>query len=219
MEARGIGRKGITRNTNIRVLNFTVSGIFLAWCWALLPFTHCPFRHRLFWMFQECICWGAWASFDLLGVDCWEVPFSTARLGIYCFDCSKSVCQCGWTILWHIACNHIVQMNLHNIYVFESLWVDCKAIWTAVAIGSSFLHRHNKFNSLFVCLYLVHWYEPICMFDYYLFRQRTEIYEYSKTLGNSQFVLLPFQPYKYVYALMLAEVGRTSEALKYITCT
>ncbi|XP_042054595.1 protein transport protein SEC16B homolog isoform X3 [Salvia splendens] len=45
--------------------------------------------------------------------------------------------------------------------------------------------------------------------------QRTEIYEYSKTLGNSQFVLLPFQPYKYVYALMLAEVGRTTDALKY----
>ncbi|KAL6550273.1 hypothetical protein OROMI_020761 [Orobanche minor] len=45
--------------------------------------------------------------------------------------------------------------------------------------------------------------------------QRTEIYEYSKMLGNSQFVLLPFQPYKFVYALMLAEVGRISEALKY----
>ncbi|KAG8374729.1 hypothetical protein BUALT_Bualt10G0026200 [Buddleja alternifolia] len=45
--------------------------------------------------------------------------------------------------------------------------------------------------------------------------QRTEIYEYSKTLGNSQFVLLPFQPYKLVYAHMLAEVGRISEALKY----
>ncbi|GFP93063.1 protein transport protein sec16b homolog [Phtheirospermum japonicum] len=45
--------------------------------------------------------------------------------------------------------------------------------------------------------------------------QRTEIYEYSKTLGNSQFVLLTFQPYKFVYALMLAEVGRISEALKY----
>ncbi|KAL0312918.1 UNVERIFIED_CONTAM: protein transport protein SEC16B [Sesamum radiatum] len=45
--------------------------------------------------------------------------------------------------------------------------------------------------------------------------QRTEIYEYSKTLGNSQFVLLPFQPYKFVYALMLAEVGRMTEALKY----
>lgn len=33
-------------------------------------------------------------------------------------------------------------------------------------------------------------------------------------LGNSQFVLFPFQPYKFVYALMLAEVGRISEALK-----
>ncbi|KAL0409369.1 UNVERIFIED_CONTAM: protein transport protein SEC16A [Sesamum radiatum] len=45
--------------------------------------------------------------------------------------------------------------------------------------------------------------------------QRTEIYEYSKTLGNSQFVLLSFQPYKLIYAYMLAEVGRISDALKY----
>ncbi|KAL0446307.1 UNVERIFIED_CONTAM: protein transport protein SEC16A [Sesamum latifolium] len=45
--------------------------------------------------------------------------------------------------------------------------------------------------------------------------QRTEIYEYSKTLGNSQFVLLSFQPYKLIYAHMLAEVGRISDALKY----
>ncbi|KAJ8538683.1 hypothetical protein K7X08_029979 [Anisodus acutangulus] len=45
--------------------------------------------------------------------------------------------------------------------------------------------------------------------------QRTEIYEYSKVLGNSQFILLPFQPYKFVYAHMLAEVGRISDALKY----
>ncbi|XP_073042971.1 protein transport protein SEC16B homolog isoform X1 [Primulina eburnea] len=45
--------------------------------------------------------------------------------------------------------------------------------------------------------------------------QRTEIYEYSKSLGNSQFVLLPFQPYKLVYAHMLTEVGRISDALKY----
>ncbi|KAL3619398.1 hypothetical protein CASFOL_036968 [Castilleja foliolosa] len=45
--------------------------------------------------------------------------------------------------------------------------------------------------------------------------QRTEVYEYSKTLGNSQFVLLPFQPYKLVYAQMLAEVGKMSDALKY----
>ncbi|XP_060179945.1 protein transport protein SEC16B homolog isoform X2 [Lycium barbarum] len=45
--------------------------------------------------------------------------------------------------------------------------------------------------------------------------QRTEIYEYSKVLGNSQYILLPFQPYKLVYAHMLAEVGRISDALKY----
>ncbi|KAK4729043.1 hypothetical protein R3W88_022031 [Solanum pinnatisectum] len=45
--------------------------------------------------------------------------------------------------------------------------------------------------------------------------QRTEIYEYSKVLGNSQFILPPFQPYKLVYAHMLAEVGRISDALKY----
>ncbi|MQL98712.1 hypothetical protein Taro_031425, partial [Colocasia esculenta] len=45
--------------------------------------------------------------------------------------------------------------------------------------------------------------------------QRTELYEYSKVLGNSQFILLPFQPYKLVYAYMLAEVGKVSEALKY----
>ncbi|XP_057977476.1 protein transport protein SEC16B homolog [Malania oleifera] len=45
--------------------------------------------------------------------------------------------------------------------------------------------------------------------------QRTELYEYSKVLGNSQFILLPFQPYKLIYAHMLAEVGKVSEALKY----
>lgn len=45
--------------------------------------------------------------------------------------------------------------------------------------------------------------------------QRTEVYEYAKLLGNSQFTLLPFQPYKLLYAHMLAEVGRVSDALKY----
>ncbi|XP_010258928.1 PREDICTED: protein transport protein SEC16B homolog [Nelumbo nucifera] len=45
--------------------------------------------------------------------------------------------------------------------------------------------------------------------------QRTELYEYSKVLGNSQSVLLPFQPYKLIYAHMLAEVGKVSDALKY----
>ncbi|GAV88199.1 Sec16_C domain-containing protein/Sec16 domain-containing protein [Cephalotus follicularis] len=45
--------------------------------------------------------------------------------------------------------------------------------------------------------------------------QRTEFYEYSKVLGNSQFILLPFQPYKLMYAHMLAEVGKVSDSLKY----
>lgn len=45
--------------------------------------------------------------------------------------------------------------------------------------------------------------------------QRTELYEYAKVQGNSQFILLPFQPYKLVYACMLAEVGRLSDSLKY----
>ncbi|XXG66476.1 hypothetical protein AAC387_Pa06g0039 [Persea americana] len=45
--------------------------------------------------------------------------------------------------------------------------------------------------------------------------QRTELYEYSKVLGNSQFILLPLQPYKLIYAHMLAEVGKVSESLRY----
>ncbi|XP_021748628.1 protein transport protein SEC16B homolog isoform X1 [Chenopodium quinoa] len=45
--------------------------------------------------------------------------------------------------------------------------------------------------------------------------QRTELYEYAKVLGNSQCVLLPFQPYKLLYACMLAEVGKMSDSLKY----
>ncbi|CAL5381423.1 unnamed protein product [Camellia sinensis] len=45
--------------------------------------------------------------------------------------------------------------------------------------------------------------------------QRTELYEYSKVLGNPQFILLPFQPYKLIYAHILAEVGKVSDSLKY----
>ncbi|GAB4861931.1 hypothetical protein Ancab_037186 [Ancistrocladus abbreviatus] len=45
--------------------------------------------------------------------------------------------------------------------------------------------------------------------------QRTEVYEYAKVLGNSQFILLPFQPYKLLYAYMLADVGKLSDSLKY----
>ncbi|TVU12967.1 hypothetical protein EJB05_46634 [Eragrostis curvula] len=45
--------------------------------------------------------------------------------------------------------------------------------------------------------------------------QRTEVYEYAKVLGNSQYILLPFQPYKLMYAYMLAEVGKVSDSLRY----
>eukprot|EP00252_Welwitschia_mirabilis_P009474 TRINITY_DN2207_c0_g5_i2.p1 TRINITY_DN2207_c0_g5~~TRINITY_DN2207_c0_g5_i2.p1 ORF type:complete len:1751 (+),score=359.98 TRINITY_DN2207_c0_g5_i2:169-5421(+) len=45
--------------------------------------------------------------------------------------------------------------------------------------------------------------------------QRTEVYEYGKNLGNPQYVLLPFQPYKLIYAHMLADVGKVSDSLKY----
>eukprot|EP00250_Pteridium_aquilinum_P021698 c25199_g1_i1 orf=455-5497(+) len=45
--------------------------------------------------------------------------------------------------------------------------------------------------------------------------QRTELYEYAKILGNSQFVLVPFQPFKLLYAHMLAEAGKITEACRY----
>jgi len=44
--------------------------------------------------------------------------------------------------------------------------------------------------------------------------QRTEVYEYAKVLGNSQYILLPFQPYKLIYAYMLAEIGKVSDSLR-----
>lgn len=45
--------------------------------------------------------------------------------------------------------------------------------------------------------------------------QRTEMYEYSKVLGNSQFIMLPLQPYKLIYAYMLAEVGKVADSMRY----
>jgi hypothetical protein len=49
--------------------------------------------------------------------------------------------------------------------------------------------------------------EAVCL-------QRTELYEHAKMLGNSQFLLPTFQPYKLLYASMLAEAGKTAEALR-----
>jgi hypothetical protein len=47
-------------------------------------------------------------------------------------------------------------------------------------------------------------------------KQRIEVYEYAKVLGNSQYILLSFQPYKLIYAYMLVEVGKVSDSLRYV---
>lgn len=44
--------------------------------------------------------------------------------------------------------------------------------------------------------------------------QRTEVYEYAMSLGNSQYSLPSLQPYKLVYAAWLADVGRIREAFR-----
>ncbi|XP_024543719.1 protein transport protein SEC16A homolog [Selaginella moellendorffii] len=59
-----------------------------------------------------------------------------------------------------------------------------------------------------------HWKYPRTFFTPLAFK-RTELYEYVKTKGNPQFTLVCFQPYKIVYATMLAEAGQTEEALRY----
>jgi hypothetical protein len=41
------------------------------------------------------------------------------------------------------------------------------------------------------------------------------LYEYAKILGNPQYILLSFQPYKLIYANMLAEIGKVSDSLRY----
>jgi len=45
--------------------------------------------------------------------------------------------------------------------------------------------------------------------------QRTEVLEYSMKLGNSQFTLPPFQVYKFIYALILADYGFLTRAQAY----
>eukprot|EP00271_Cylindrocystis_brebissonii_P003418 TRINITY_DN14376_c0_g1_i1.p1 TRINITY_DN14376_c0_g1~~TRINITY_DN14376_c0_g1_i1.p1 ORF type:complete len:2183 (+),score=493.32 TRINITY_DN14376_c0_g1_i1:157-6549(+) len=45
--------------------------------------------------------------------------------------------------------------------------------------------------------------------------QRTEVYEYARILGNPQYVLPAFQPFKLIYAYLLAEAGRMKEARNY----
>ncbi|EFJ23473.1 hypothetical protein SELMODRAFT_415417 [Selaginella moellendorffii] len=43
-----------------------------------------------------------------------------------------------------------------------------------------------------------------------------EVYEFARVTGNSQFILLPFQPYKLIYASILAEARKINEALRLV---
>ncbi|XP_071488787.1 uncharacterized protein [Diadema antillarum] len=45
--------------------------------------------------------------------------------------------------------------------------------------------------------------------------QLTEIYEYAQMLANKHFLIPNFQPYKFIYACRLADLGFTSQALRY----
>lgn len=45
--------------------------------------------------------------------------------------------------------------------------------------------------------------------------QCTELFEYAQSLSNKEFILPAFQPYKFLYATRLAEVGMLQEALQY----
>lgn len=46
--------------------------------------------------------------------------------------------------------------------------------------------------------------------------QRTEVFEYAKALGNSQYTLPTFQVYKFIYAATLADLGLLQQASKYL---
>ena len=48
--------------------------------------------------------------------------------------------------------------------------------------------------------------------------QRSEIFEYAHQLGNSQYVLPFFQPYKLMYAMQLADLGMAKAARAYCSC-
>ena len=91
-----------------------------------------------------------------------------------------------------------IQMNLLDIIVAYAL---CNEMWTLL---------HLQVQILGTCS--ANFFRPLIKF--LLNEQRTEVYEYAKVLGNSQYILLPFQPYKLIYAYMLAEIGKVSDSLR-----
>ncbi|CAI0504331.1 unnamed protein product [Linum tenue] len=115
-----------------------------------------------------------------------------------------------------ITANRTKDDELVIIHLGDCLWKDRSEI---VAAHICYLVAEANFESYSdtarMCLIGAdHWKHPRTFASPEAI-QRTELYEYSKVLGNSQFILQPFQPYKLVYAYMLAEVGRVSDSLKY----
>ncbi|KAK1435934.1 hypothetical protein QVD17_01707 [Tagetes erecta] len=115
-----------------------------------------------------------------------------------------------------ITANRTKDDNLVLIHLGDCLWKERSNI---IAAHICYLVAEANFepysDSARLCLIGAdHWKHPRTYASPEAI-QRTEVYEYSKMLGNSQFTLLPFQPYKLIYAHMLAEVGRVSDSLKY----
>ncbi|CAN1748204.1 Protein transport protein SEC16B homolog [Linum perenne] len=115
-----------------------------------------------------------------------------------------------------IAANRTKDDELVIIHLGDCLWKDRSEITAAhICYLVAEANFETYSDSARLCLIGAdHWKHPRTFASPEAI-QRTELYEYSKVLGNSQFILLPFQPYKLVYAYMLAEVGRISDSLKY----
>ncbi|KAL6128991.1 hypothetical protein ACLB2K_072344 [Fragaria x ananassa] len=115
-----------------------------------------------------------------------------------------------------LTANRTKDDELVIIHLGDSLWKDRGQITAAhicYLVAEANLEQYS--NSSRLCLIGAdHWKFPRTYASPEAI-QRTELYEYSKVVGNPQFLLLPFQPYKLIYAHMLAEVGKLADALKY----
>ncbi|XP_048230589.1 protein transport protein SEC16B homolog [Ricinus communis] len=115
-----------------------------------------------------------------------------------------------------ITANRTKDDELVIIHLGDCLWKDRSEITAAhICYLVAEANFESYSDSARLCLIGAdHWKQPRTYASPEAI-QRTELYEYSKVLGNSQFMLLPFQPYKLIYAYMLAEVGKVSDSLKY----
>ncbi|PRQ57499.1 putative COPII coat assembly protein, Sec16 [Rosa chinensis] len=115
-----------------------------------------------------------------------------------------------------LTANRTKDDELVIIHLGDSLWKDRGQITAAhicYLVAEANLEQYS--NSSRLCLIGAdHWKFPRTYASPEAI-QRTELYEYSKVVGNPQFLLLPFQPYKLIYAHMLAEVGKLADSLKY----